>query len=87
MPNDLVACPTCGGFGKVSKLSAREQAVLLQIAEGKCAKDIAAALDIAVKTVEVHKYNLMRKTGTHSVLEVMRYAFENGYASIPPKAG
>jgi DNA-binding NarL/FixJ family response regulator len=35
--------------------------VLKVLAEGKSVKDIAASLKLSVKTVEAHKFNLMRK--------------------------
>jgi two-component system, NarL family, response regulator NreC len=57
----------------------REVEVLRLIAIGHSNKDIAAALDISVKTVEVHKANAMRKLGLHGRTDVVRYAIINGW--------
>src|SRR5262245_20267888 len=57
----------------------REIGVLRLIAAGHSNKDIAAALNISVKTVEVHKANAMRKLGLRGRTEVVRYAVINGW--------
>jgi len=57
----------------------REGAVLRLMAVGHSNKEIAAALNIAVKTVEVHKANAMRKLNLHGRTDVVRYAVLNGW--------
>ena len=42
------------------------------MAIGHSNKEIAAALDIAVKTVEVHKANAMRKLDLHGRIDVVK---------------
>jgi two-component system, LuxR family, response regulator FixJ len=42
------------------------------VAAGKPNKTIAAELDISVKTVEVHRHNLMDKMQVRSVAELAR---------------
>jgi FixJ family two-component response regulator len=59
----------------LARLSSREQEVLRQLVTGKPSKLIASALGISEKTVDVHRSNLMRKTGTRSVAELMRLWF------------
>jgi FixJ family two-component response regulator len=59
----------------LARLSSREQEVLRQLVTGKPSKLIASALGISEKTVDVHRSNLMRKTGTRSVAELMRIWF------------
>ena len=59
----------------LARLSGREQEVLHQLVAGKPSKLIASALNISEKTVDVHRSNLMRKTGTRSVAELMRLWF------------
>jgi DNA-binding CsgD family transcriptional regulator len=85
MPRFHEVCPTCGGDGQVNKLSAREMQILQLISGGKTVKEIACLLDISVKTVEAHKYTMMRKTGTHSSVEVLRFAIENGFTTVERK--
>jgi DNA-binding NarL/FixJ family response regulator len=57
----------------------REIEVLRMIATGHSNKEIAAALDISIKTVEVHKANAMRKLGLRGRTDVVRYAVMNGW--------
>ena len=60
-------------------ISNRELSVLRLAATGKSNKDIAAALNIAVKTVEVHKANAMRKLQLRDREHLMQYAVMNGW--------
>jgi two-component system response regulator NreC len=57
----------------------REKEVLRLTAIGHSNKEIAAELEISVKTVEVHKTNAMRKLGLHGRTDVVRYASLNGW--------
>lgn len=57
----------------------REIEVLRLIAAGHSNRDIAAALNISVKTVEVHKANAMRKLALKGRTDVVRYAVINGW--------
>jgi DNA-binding NarL/FixJ family response regulator len=58
--------------------TARETEVIVMIAKGLGSKEIGCALNMATKTVEVHRSNLMRKLDIHKVAGVVRYAYENG---------
>jgi DNA-binding NarL/FixJ family response regulator len=62
-----------------SRITARETDVLRRMALGESNKEIATALDIAVKTVEVHKANAMRKLGLRGRIEVVRFAILQGW--------
>jgi two-component system response regulator NreC len=57
-------------------LSAREREVLRMLAEGLSVKEIAYRLKLSVKTVEAHKYNLMRKLDVHDRTELVKYAIQ-----------
>ena len=66
--------------GEASKeVSEREAEVLRLIAWGHSNKEIAARLDLSVKTVEVHKANAMRKLGITSRIDIVRYALLQGW--------
>lgn len=67
-------------FGAVH-VSNREWDVLRRSAIGQGNKEIAAALGIAVKTVEVHKANAMRKLGLRDRAGLIRYASARGWLS------
>ncbi len=60
-------------------LTGREEEVLRLVAQGYINKEIAASLDISVKTVESHKTNFMEKLGLHSRAEIVRYALGQGW--------
>ena len=66
-----------------SAITDREASVLRLMALGHSNKEIAAALDIAVKTVEVHKANGMRKLNLHGRIDVIRFAVLNGWLEDP----
>jgi DNA-binding NarL/FixJ family response regulator len=55
-------------------ITEREQEVLRLTALGHANKEIAAGLNISVKTVEVHKTNAMRKLNLRGRSDVVRYA-------------
>ena len=59
-------------------LTMREQTVLLELAQGKTNKDVAAALGISVRTVETHRTNIKRKLQIDSTAGLTRYAMEHG---------
>lgn len=57
---------------KLSLLTPREREVMALVVAGRHNRDIAAELDISVRTVEVHKARLMTKLDTHSIAELVR---------------
>jgi DNA-binding NarL/FixJ family response regulator len=59
-------------------LTAREQTILLQLAQGKANKEVARELEISVHTVETHRKNIKRKLGINSTAGLTRYALEHG---------
>ena len=61
-------------------LSAREREVLELIADGKAGKEIAAIMDLSVRTVEFHRYNIMNKLDLRTTAELTRYAIREGIA-------
>ncbi len=59
-------------------LSDRELEVLRLTAEGLRSKEIAAKLNISLKTVETHRAHLMAKLGCNSVVALTLYAVREG---------
>jgi two-component system response regulator NreC len=57
-------------------LSDRERDVLRMLAEGHSVKEIAYRWKLSVKTVEAHKYNMMRKVEVHDRTELVKYALQ-----------
>lgn len=68
---------------RYDRLSDREREVLKLLAEGMTVKEIASRLDLSVKTVDVHKYNLMRKLDIHDRAALIRYAIQNKLVGLP----
>lgn len=62
------------GDGIANQLSPREREIVQLLAEGKSNKEAAAVLQIAVKTVEAHRANIMHKLCMRSLSELVRYA-------------
>ena len=62
-------------------LSERESEVLRLIAAGYSNKEIAAQLELSVKTVEVHKANAARKLGLKGRIDIVKYALLQGWLS------
>jgi DNA-binding NarL/FixJ family response regulator len=51
---------------RFATLTPREKEVLKFLAEGDSVKEIAQHLNLSVKTIEAHKFNLMRKLDIHN---------------------
>lgn len=64
-----------------SRLTMREKAVFKLLAEGQSVKQVALQLQLAPKTVDVHKTNLMRKLDVHDRSELIHFAFREGLIS------
>ncbi len=60
-----------------ARLSPKEREVIQLLAEGKTNKEVAARLDISVKTVETHRKHIMGKLDLHSMSDLVRYAIQN----------
>ena len=60
-------------------LSPREEEVLRLIAWGHLSKEVAARLQISIKTVEAHKTNGMQKLGMKSRIDLVHYALLQGW--------
>lgn len=59
-------------------LTPREREVVKLLAEGKSNKEVAAVLEISVKTVEAHRANLLHKLNLSSLSDLVHYAIRNG---------
>jgi two-component system response regulator NreC len=64
-----------------TELTRREQEVLQRIAEGYSNKEIAAMLEISIKTVETYKARSMEKLGLRGRVDIVRVARERGWTS------
>lgn len=64
-------------------LTAREREVLKLLAEGRTVRSVASMLGLSVKTVDAHKFNLMRKLGIHNKAELVMWAIQKKVLKLP----
>jgi len=62
---------------RLATLSPRERETLKLLAEGLSVKEVAVKLGLSTKTVEAHKFNLMRKLDIHNKAQLVRWAIQN----------
>lgn len=70
--------------GATKELTPRQREVLQLIGEGKGTKEIAALLNVSVKTVQFHKTHLMQELDLHTTAALMRHAISEGLAGAEP---
>jgi len=64
-------------------LTAREREVLKLLAEGRTVRSVADVLGLSAKTVDAHKFNLMRKLGLHNKAELVMWAIQKKVLKLP----
>src|SRR5829696_2657924 len=62
----------------IEPLTAREEEVLVPVAQGRTNNEIASELYITPSTVKAHLASLMRKLGARNRVEVAMWAYETG---------
>jgi two-component system response regulator NreC len=70
-------------FPRERSLTAREREVLKLLAEGKTVRAAATVLGLSSKTVDAHKFNLMRKLGIHNKAELVMWAIQKRVVKVP----
>jgi DNA-binding NarL/FixJ family response regulator len=65
-----------------ARLSPRENEVMSMLLQGRRLKEIAAELQISVKTVTTHRARLLRKLRLEDNLGLYRYGIRNGLISV-----
>jgi two-component system, NarL family, response regulator NreC len=68
---------------RFATLTPREKEVLKMLAEGNSVKEVACQLNLSVKTVEAHKFNLMRKLDIHNKAQLVQYAIQKKVIKLP----
>jgi two-component system response regulator NreC len=71
------------GFPPERNLTVREREVLKLMAEGKTVRSAAEMLGLSAKTVDAHKFNLMRKIGVHNKAELVMWAIQKKILKVP----
>jgi len=60
-------------------LTPRQKEILRLVSQGNTNRDIAKRLAISVRTVEVHRFNLMRRLKVRNVAQLLRQALQLGF--------
>ncbi len=68
--------------GDLSMLTDREREVLQLISEGKATKEIAACLNVSVKTIETHRQKIMNKLNIRNIAELTKFAIREGLTTL-----
>jgi two-component system, NarL family, response regulator NreC len=71
---------------RFATLTPREKEVLKMLAEGNSVKEVACQLNLSVKTIEAHKFNLMRKLDIHNKAQLVQYAIQKKVIRLPALA-
>ena len=64
-------------------LTIRERQVMKLLAEGRTVRSVASVLGLSTKTVDAHKFNLMRKLGIHNKAELVMWAIQKKVLKLP----
>lgn len=65
------------GTGETKLLTSREREILQLIAKEYTNREIAEELFISERTVETHRKNIFRKTGTNNLVGLIKFAYAN----------
>ncbi len=65
-----------------STLTNRERELVQMIADGANSKEMAQKLGVSVKTIEVHRHNIMNKLDLYSTAAITKYAVREGLSSV-----
>jgi two-component system secretion response regulator SsrB len=60
------------------QITPRQREILKMVAMGSTNREIATSLAISVRTVEVHRFNLMRRLNVRNVAQLLRQSLQQG---------
>ena len=69
----------CAARSLMERLTKRETEILFELARGKAAKEIAFELGLSRKTVDVHRFRILKKLETDNVVHTVRLLQDAGY--------
>jgi two-component system, NarL family, response regulator NreC len=81
--HDVAAWPVEEFVPRNRALTGREREVLKLLAEGRTVRSAASILGVSIKTVDAHKFNLMRKLGIHNKAELVMWAIQKKVVKLP----
>jgi FixJ family two-component response regulator len=69
---------------RYERLTPREREVFLHLIAGQINKQVAADLEIAERTIKLHRANILQKLEVNSMAELARLAADLGIEPVPP---
>jgi DNA-binding NarL/FixJ family response regulator len=82
LAEELLQAYSGRGQGLTPPLTPRQREVLQLFAEGRSAKEVAAALKISTRTAEFHKARIMEALGIQTTADLVQYAIRQGIISV-----
>lgn len=77
----MLVSPFVKSVEPAHELSIRQEQVLVLLAQGLAAKEVASRLGLSVKTVDSHRAALMEKLGLRTLAQLVLFAVRNGLIS------
>ncbi len=71
---DKIVSSSTNNNSDAQSLTTRQKEILKLVALGYTNREIGDRLDISVRTVEVHRFNLMRRLRVRNVAQLLRQA-------------
>ncbi len=68
---------------RFDSLTPREREIVKMLAEGRSVRETAEFMSLSIKTVEAHKFNLMRKLQIHNTAQLVTYAIQKKIVPMP----
>lgn len=82
MARAIRSIPAAPGLVPDTELTKREIQIIKMICHKKTNNDIARQLNLSVRTIEGHRYNISKKTNTSNTLELIEYVVQNNLLAI-----
>lgn len=72
------APPDGDALARIATLTPRERQVLERVVAGRLNKQIADELGVSIKTVELHRHNMMSKLGVRKLADLVKLVLSTG---------
>jgi DNA-binding NarL/FixJ family response regulator len=82
MADMIKRSPAIDGLIPETELTRREVQIVKMVYHKKSNSDIAKTLNLSVRTIEGHRYNISKKTNTTNTFELIDYVVENKLMNI-----
>jgi len=61
----------------INSLSSREIEIVEFVKKGSTSKEIAALLNVSIKTIEAHRYNILKKLNLKNTRSLLHFIYNN----------